>query len=204
MDVAVENQTDQFPRPVHHRAAGVAADDVGGRDEIEWGPHKGLVAAQLILLLSPAGRQIEGGRLPLGVDPVEQPRIGGEGSDRLAALLVALHGAEGEPQCERGIGIHARPTLGKLCLHDLSMRLPLDLTAALHCLPEAAGLGIHQRRQSHHRIPCRLDALPAPFFPRGRELLSSVFNRGLASLRSPVPQFRAAHQFCRPLPGRFP
>ena len=37
LDVAVEDQTDDFIVAVNDGASGVAADDVGRRDKVKWG-----------------------------------------------------------------------------------------------------------------------------------------------------------------------
>ena len=54
MNVAVENDADEFIRFVYHRAATVAADDVCVGNEIELGRQ-----IEIGLLLNPPLRQIE-------------------------------------------------------------------------------------------------------------------------------------------------
>ena len=36
LDVAVENNSDQFALPIDDWTSGIATDDVGGADEVEW------------------------------------------------------------------------------------------------------------------------------------------------------------------------
>ena len=57
--VTVEDDPDQLAITVDHGAAGVAADDVGGADEVEW-----RVELDSILALDPAPGQLEGSLLP--------------------------------------------------------------------------------------------------------------------------------------------
>ena len=85
------------PCAVDDRAAGVAADDVGGADEVE---RRRQVRA------CPSWSTQRGGRSNGGVVLVLAARCvqAGEGGlerDLLAVLLVALHDAEGQPQRER-------------------------------------------------------------------------------------------------------
>ena len=55
LDVAVENQADDFRIPIDDGASRIAADDVGRADEVER-----RVEVDLVLSLDPAGRQVEG------------------------------------------------------------------------------------------------------------------------------------------------
>ncbi len=99
LDVAVEDDTHDFRVPVDDRAARVAADDVGGRHEVERRRE-----VQRVAPLTPERGQaprllvVERGR-PV-VQPVERRLVGRDG----AVQRVALHHAVGEPQGERGVG----------------------------------------------------------------------------------------------------
>ena len=68
LDVAVEDQADHLGVAVDHRAAGVAADDVGRADEVER-----RLQVELVLALDPARRQIERRLVVVLRRPLVQP-----------------------------------------------------------------------------------------------------------------------------------
>ena len=136
LDVAVEDQADEFTTRIHDRAARIAPDDVCRGDEVEWRVEKGPVVLEFLTQPLPAWRKIEGGRLSLRGGPREESRIGGDRFDHAAILLVASNGAVGEPERERGVGIDVFPRAGKYRLRDLGMCLPLDFAGRLDGLPQ--------------------------------------------------------------------
>src|SRR5437764_1366316 len=88
------------PWQVRHRAARVAADDVRRAHEVER-----RLQVEFVLPLHPALGQVERRLVivllrPL-VEPLERRLVG----DLLAVLLVALDGAERQPQGEGGVGV---------------------------------------------------------------------------------------------------
>ena len=100
LDVAVEDDADELSFLVHDRAAGVAADDVVGADEIERhveieggffrDPARWEVEGRFVVLLGAAG--VEAG----------EGRHRGDGG---AVFFVAFHGAVAEAQGEGGVGV---------------------------------------------------------------------------------------------------
>ena len=90
LQVAVEDDADELVGAVHHRAAGVAADDVGGEDEVE----RRLVVLQRRLLGHPRLREIEGRGVVVRRGVGEGAADGGVPRDVLAVLLEAFDRAE--------------------------------------------------------------------------------------------------------------
>ena len=116
LDVAIEGQAHQLAPLVHHGAAGVAADDVVGGDEVVGREEVQLVAAR-----DPAGRQLPGAFLGGGAPgggAVVEPGEGGEGLGEGAGQGVGLDGAIGEPQREGGIGVGGGAVDGEAGLGD--------------------------------------------------------------------------------------
>ena len=91
---------DHLGVPVDHGAAGVAADDVGGADEVER-----RVELHPILALDPAPGQLEGLLIAVGLGVFVRAAEGGCPRNLLAFVGVTLHLAECESQREGRVGI---------------------------------------------------------------------------------------------------
>src|SRR4051794_36201686 len=85
LDVAVKDQTDDLGVLIDDGAARVAADDVGGADEIER-----RLQIELALTLDPALRQVERLLVMVLRGPLVQTGDGGLEGDLLAVFLEAL------------------------------------------------------------------------------------------------------------------
>ena len=100
LDVAIEDDADEFAIPVHHWAARVPTDDVMGGDEVERS-----IRMEGATFLLPAFRQIKrrailhlGGTLE---DSAQRRRC----RDGLTQRSIPLHYPVGETQGERGVRI---------------------------------------------------------------------------------------------------
>src|SRR5437773_3133794 len=121
LQIAVEDDADEFAGAVYHRAAGVAADDVSGADEVK---RRFQIEARLALL--PQRRQVER-RLVLHflrafVKRTERRKRG----HGFVVLLVAFYDAKGEAQGERGVGITRRSEQRVAGARNRRERLLLD------------------------------------------------------------------------------
>ena len=89
LDIAVEDNADHLGVLVDHRAAGVSADDVRGRNEVERRPH-----VEPALALVPARRQVERRLVLVLLRALVEPSEIGHGPHRFAVLDVTLDMAE--------------------------------------------------------------------------------------------------------------
>ena len=96
LQVAVENDAYEFPGPVHHRAAGIPADDVAGADEVE----RDVFRSRRDLLFAQDGGRSNGGRFfiswTLLVKPVESGEAARDGL--LSVFHVTFHRPKRQPQ----------------------------------------------------------------------------------------------------------
>src|SRR6185369_10854296 len=113
-EVAVEDEADELAVLVDDGGAGVAADDVGGADEVE-----GSRGGEAVLGLEPGGRELEAFlALALG-GPLVDAGEGGEGGDGLAFLAPAFDLAEGDAEGEGGVGVDGVAESGEAGRGDL-------------------------------------------------------------------------------------
>ena len=90
LDIAVENDADEFSRLVDHRAARIAANDVTRRDEVER-----RLGLDLLAPLVPAFWERPRGFVGMLFGMFERPTHGCQRGDVLAIFDVPFDGAEG-------------------------------------------------------------------------------------------------------------
>src|SRR5262245_36723480 len=100
LDVAVEDDPAIFAGLVDDRAAAVAADDVGGADEVEGGIH-----VERLGRVEPGWGQLEGRLRAMVVSVFESAADGGPGWNVFTLLLVAFDLAERQTEREGGVGV---------------------------------------------------------------------------------------------------
>ena len=98
--IAVEDDAHQFAVAVDHRAARVAADDVGGADEVQR-----RVEIQLRFCSSQLFGRAKGGWLPCSSARRYAPAMVVQGGIVLPASLVTFDQSKGQAQREGGVGI---------------------------------------------------------------------------------------------------
>ncbi len=96
--VAVEVNTDQFPSAVEHGRTGIAADGVGGGNEVE-----GCIRVEPLAVLEPTGRQGERFAASQAVVTREELADRGVPRDVLPFGLVTANRSESEAEGEGGI-----------------------------------------------------------------------------------------------------
>ena len=101
--IAVEVDAHEFSRAIEHRAAGVAADGVRGRDEVERRRQ-----IEFVLAIEPTFRQVERLMILLLLGPIVHLAKRRRVAELDAVHVVAPHGAEREPQREGGVGSDGR------------------------------------------------------------------------------------------------
>ena len=148
MNIAVEDQADQLGVLIDRGRAGIAADDVVGRDEIE---RRARIDCRLFL--HPAWRQVVWELILEVRRPIVQTAERRERRNSFTILQVALHGAVRKPQREGRIGINRvsfvrKPRAGNLCV----VRALDAGDFVFETLAQLAGFWIDQTGENDHRI----------------------------------------------------
>src|ERR1043166_4135781 len=126
LDVSIENDADQLAAAVHHRAARIAANDIGGANKVEGGD-----GIQILFGPGPTLRQVERRLVVVVGGALIKAAEGGFEGDVLFVLLIALYRPKGQPQSGGGVRVMVRTLDGVTSFGNFGVRLAYGLFLGL-------------------------------------------------------------------------